>query len=183
MSDFPKLHDPRPTAVWVDAQGARWDFSIRVSDRNRLKAAGIDLFDAEQLKKLFFNPLDTLELIAECARGLWEKNFKYEEFADLLTANEESLDSASMCFMVALADFFRRLGRKDTAVLVERAYMAAQQIGEAAVQRIKTRSPGMISKIHEQTIQKLDRELDAAIARAESELASPNDSYTSGPES
>jgi hypothetical protein len=181
--EFPKLHDPKPTAVWTDSNGTKWDFSLKISDRNRLKAAGIDLFDAEQLKKLFFNPLDTIELIAECVRSLWEPKLKYDEFADLLTQNEDSLDAASLSFMVALADFFRRLGRRDTAVLVERAYQAAQQIGEAAVQRIKTRSPGMVSKIHEQTIRKLDRDLDAALARAEKELASPSDLLTNGPES
>ena len=173
----------KPTAVWVDAAGGRWDFSLKYSDRKRLKAAGIDLFDAEQLKKLFFHPVDTLELIAECVRGLWDPKLAYEEFADLLTANEDSLDSATLAFMVALADFFRKLGQKQTAVLVERAYQAAQQIGQAAVERIKTRSPGMVSAIHKQTIAKLDREIDAALARAERELASPNDLSTNGPES
>ena len=170
-----------PTAIWVDHNGTRWDFSLKISDRNRLKQAGIDLFDAEQIKQLFFSPLDTLELIAECERGLWEPKLSYEEFADLLTANEESLDKGTLAFMVALADFFRRLGRKDTAVLVERAYQAAHQIGESAVARIKTRSPEMVSRIHKQTLAKLDRDIDAALARADRELSSPSDSSTSGP--
>lgn len=183
MSEASATIPDKPTAIWVDSNGTRWDFSLKLSDRKRLKAAGIDLFDAEQLKQLFFNPLDTLELIAECVRGLWEPKMSYEEFADLLTANEQSLDAATLSFMVALADFFRRLGRKDTAVLVERAYQAAQQIGEAAVQRIRTRSPAMVSKIHDQTIRRLDRELDAALAKAERELASPSDLSANGPES
>ncbi len=190
MSDAITKSDA-PTAIWVDHNGRRWDFSLKISDRNRLKQAGIDLFDAEQIKQLFFSPLDTLELIAECTRGRWEpqhcetfdQKLTYEQFADLLTANDESLDKATLAFMVALADFFRRLGRKDTAVLVERAYQAAQQIGEAAVARIKTRSPAMVSKIHEQTIRRLDREIDAALAKVEKELASPSDSSTSGLES
>ena len=183
MSNFTPVEKPRPTAVWVDHNGKHWDFSLKLSDRKRLKAAGIDLFDAEQLKKLFFNPVDTLELIAECERGLWDPELTYEEFADLMTYDENSLDAATLAFQVALADFFQRLGQKQTAVLVERAYQAAQQISEASVARIKMRSPAMVSKIHEQTIARLDREIDAALKKVERELASPSDSSTNGPES
>jgi hypothetical protein len=170
----------KPTAIWRDRNGDQWDFSLKISDRARLKAAGIDLFDSEQLKKLFFNPIDTLELIAECERGLWEGKLTYEQFADLLTADEESLDAATLAFMVALADFFRRLGQKQTAALVARAYQAAQQIGKAAVERINLRSPAMIKKLNEQMLARLDRDLDDAAKKAEKELASPSGSSTNG---
>jgi hypothetical protein len=183
MSETTIVPKPKPTAVWIDHTGRHWDFSLKYSDRKRLKAEGIDLFDAEQIKKLFFNPVDTLELIAECVRGLWDPELAYVEFTDLMTHDGNSLDAATLAFQVALADFFLRLGQKQTAVLVERAYQAAQQITEASVARIKVRSPAMVSKIHEQTIARLDREIDAALKKVERELASPSDLSTNGPES
>lgn len=168
------------TAIWVSHDDKRFDFSLKLSDAKRLKSAGIDLFDPELIKTKFFSPLDTIELLAECTRSQWE-SIGYEAFVDRLTYDANSLDAAVDCFTVAMSDFFRRVGHQHVAVVVDNARRAAKQIGEATTRKMALRGPQIVSKIHEQSLAKLDREIDAALKRVDVELENLGDSSTSGP--
>lgn len=165
--------DSPRTTTWTDSGGTKWDFRLTVSKARRLKGDGIDVLNPDTVKKLFSSPLALIEFVAEMMREEWQhKGMCYEQYADLLTNDEQSFVSMQSAIEYSFADFFRRLGHKHYAVVAERAMESANRIMEQAAAIADQRTQKLANRMEREAIERMNAEFDALEAKPGSLLDS-----------
>ncbi len=121
----------------------------------------------DHAKDFWADPLVRIETIAEVCRPQWEaSNLTYTDFADLLVGGDSTLLDATVALKVAIADFFRRLGRNELAVVLDRAWETTVKGMALAVEKAGSEKAGrVLSAALERMERDLDQELDRATDR------------------
>lgn len=154
--------------IWTDADNRRWSAYIKLDDAVRLRETqSIDLLDPHSMEQLFgTNPLTRIEAMAELARRHWtDSGLQYTDFADALISTETSFEMATAALRAAIADFSRRLGRNDLAIVSERAWAAMdldRRMRESKASGEKVGS--VLEAARARSAKEVDEQLDRALA-------------------
>jgi hypothetical protein len=169
-----------PNLTWTDAENRKWIAAIAFVDAVRLRdTQQIDLLDPKSIERLFSDPLIRIEAIAELQRAQWEKlQLNYSQFVDdAILSGERTFADATLALREAISDFFRRLDRRDLAIVADRAWTMMDR--EQAL-RMSTASGDKVGQILEASMTRAAAELDAELDRTLERVGSTS---TSSPES
>jgi hypothetical protein len=149
--------------IWRDANGNQWEVRVRIKEANRLnEAAGIDLFDPEQLQEVIENPLQIVTMLAvihEEQRKL--DSISVEDFTDLVACGDgSSFRQAKHALAEGLAAFFDSLDKRSLGTLLRKAVAAENLIEQNALETVETQAEAVIQA----AVSQAGRILDQAIA-------------------
>lgn len=177
---------PTPTPLtWRDTNGRPWSCAITLGAAKRLKdTQSIDLLDPNCVDILFgSDPITRIEAIGELLREQWTAaDCTYEQFAELLISGDTTFDDATEALKAGLSDFFRRIGRRDLAAVIDRAWDA--MTADAELRLSKANGP-KVAQIFERTLaesaRQIDAELDAALGKMHASTPTPGPQSGSSP--
>lgn len=150
------------TTKWTDAENRTWSARLTIGEAQRLRTEeGIDLLDAEALKRLVSDPLTVVRLICSVHAPQYEEaGLTVGDFAEICTSTEEVASAAADAMVEALADFFGRLRKPALAQVIRLALDAANSAERQATMKVHDRGR---KKMDEAIARAMD-ELDAALA-------------------
>lgn len=156
--------------TFTDHQGKAWNLKIDFPIANRLKAAGKDLLDRNNIASLIGDAMIAIETMTQIAEPQYQSaGLSFEAFTDLLTHDDESFAKAMAALEAALADFFLRIGEKQLAVVVQKAVAAKQSLRKKVLETLPTLDP-KLDELIDLHVQSADATIDAEIAARRKKL-------------
>lgn len=154
--------------TWKDTAGRMWTAVCPIGTALDLKEKGIDLFDPQQLAKIYSHPIEFLRLITNLhSAEMQERGVSELDMLNLLAAVGEPAIRAAEA---ALLDFFRKVhGGAAMAAVLERAIQATRETiaaqaasligpkGDAAVRSIVTQGTDPLNKILDDIANRVQR--------------------------
>ncbi len=143
-----------------------YKFLFLVSDARRLKAAGIDIFDAKKYEMLFSNLMSQFDLISEfCLPQIQANNTSVEDFLDCLVKEDGKFSEAMEAMVSGLENFFRNVGQNAMQTVVKRSRELAMLVEEKKTKKLL--DPKVQIAI-EKELERKEREIDINLARVAS---------------
>ena len=160
QNEAPKLH-------WIDREERRWSTRVDVPTSIALRDAGYDLADHEA----FANKIADPYLAADFAYTLHKKQCEVHgvtepEFLDLITDEAGRIEEVIDACVEGAADFLSRLGDRQRATIVRKAWTAAQLASERSTEKLSS--------------SKVDDAIEAAMHSAETKFDAAIDQFISG---
>ena len=152
----------KPTQ-WTDANGDQWEVRVRIKEAKRLnEAAGIDLFDPDQLKQVVEDPLQIIAMLAVAHEEQRKASeVSVEDFTGLVCSDDgRSFREAKHALAEALAVFFDSLDKRSLGALLRKAIAADELIEKNALATVEAKADEVIQR----AVTKAGTMLDAAIA-------------------
>jgi|JI10StandDraft_1071094.scaffolds.fasta_scaffold68876_6 hypothetical protein len=138
-----------------------YSFEFVVSDAQRLKAAGIDVFNAKKYQALFADVLKQLDLLTEFLKPQLEKFGVTElQFCDDLVREPEAYGKCLEAFVAGLENFFQNL-RQESMVKVLRKARQHMEMAEKA--RMEKLDDPRIDLVAQKEIEKVSQEADTLL--------------------
>lgn len=143
-----------------------YSFEFVVGDARRLKAAGIDIFDARKYQALFADVFKQLDLITEFLKPQLEKYGVTElQFCDDVVREPEVYGKCLEAFVAGLENFFQNLRQESMVKVLRKAQHHMQMAEKAQLEKLDDPKIDLVvQKEIEKEIGKADTLLDQLLS-------------------
>lgn len=140
-----------------------YSFEFRVSDAQRLKAAGMDMLDPRKYQELYSDIMRQMDLLTEFLKPQLD-NFGVTElnFLDIVSSDPGKYNECMEALNSGLRNFFRNLGQESRVKVLDKAIETVTLAEQA---RAKKLDDPRITQVVLREIQKVENEIDEELNR------------------
>lgn len=138
-----------------DKNGQAWSLELTIGQARK----SFDIGNPESLTALLDEPYSRFDMLwLMCEKQAKERNIDVDQF-DLLLAEENAMIAAHDALLLAINDFFQRIGKPSLSLLMTKSRAAAKRLETLATEKVNT-IDSQLEKVIQSSMKKIDQAIE-----------------------